>query len=80
MFCLTTNSTHFIYGYIASDQLEEEEAEEEEEEEEGNVLFNDTFNTFFVYGYMVSDIIMFKILLRDETRCRHFMGYTFRVV
>ena len=23
--------------------------------EEGNVLFNDTLNTFFIYGYMVKD-------------------------
>ena len=42
MFSLTTHSTHFIYGYMAS-----------------NILVND---------YSDSD--------REETRCRHYMGYS----
>ena len=41
-FYLTTHSTHFIYSYM-------------EGRREGNVLFNDTLNTFS-YGYMASDI------------------------
>ena len=46
---------------------------------EGNVLFNDTLNTFFIYGYMVSDIWLRTILIvRKETRCRH-IGYSYRL-
>ena len=45
---------------------------------EGNVLFNDTLNTF-IYGYMASDIWLRTILIvRKETRCRH-IGYSFRL-
>ena len=50
MFYLTTHSTHFIYGYMASDIWLRKE---------GNVLFNDTLNTFYLrlYGirHMVKD-------------------------
>ena len=38
MFYLTTHSTHFIYGYM-------------EGRKEGNVLFNDTLNTFYLRLY-----------------------------
>ena len=38
MFYLTTHSTHFIYGYM-------------EGRKEGNVLFNDTLNTFYLWLY-----------------------------
>ena len=45
MFYLTTHSTHFIYSYM--------------ERKEGNVLFNDTLNTFYLrlygFGHMVKD-------------------------
>ena len=45
MFYLTTHSTHFIYGYM--------------ERKKGNVLFNDTLNTFYLrlygFGHMVKD-------------------------
>ena len=40
MFYLTTHSTHFIYGYMASDIRKE-----------GNVLFNDALNTFYLRLY-----------------------------
>ena len=40
MFYLTTHSTHFIYGHMASDILNE-----------GNVLFNNTLNTFYLWSY-----------------------------
>ena len=36
---------------------------------EGNVLFNDAFNTF--YGYVA--------IVREETHCRHYMGYSFQL-
>ena len=42
MFYLTMHSTHFIYGYMAS-----------ERRKEGNVLFNDTLNTFYLRLYGV---------------------------
>ena len=53
MFYLTTHSTHFIYGYLASDIWYTIQIERERKE--GNILFNDALNTFF-YGYMASDI------------------------
>ena len=43
MFYLTTRSTHFSCGYMASDHLVKE----------GNVLFNDTLNTFYLWLYGV---------------------------
>ena len=41
MFYLTTHSTHFICGYMVLDNLVKE----------GNVLFNDTLNTFYLWLY-----------------------------
>ena len=73
IFYLTTHSTHFIYGYMASDiwyrttQIAREETRCRhmgwsylvEGRKEGNVLFNDTLNTFYLrlYGirHMVTD-------------------------
>ena len=50
MFYLTTHSTHFIYGYMASVN---------NKGKEGNVIFNDALNTFYLrlYGirHMVKD-------------------------
>ena len=56
MFYLTTHSTHFIYGYMASDALREYTF---------NTFFSMVFflmfylrthSTHFIYGYMASDI------------------------
>ena len=47
MFCLTTHSTHFIYGYMASDKRTKE----------GNVLFNDALNTFYLQLYGVRHMV-----------------------
>ena len=48
MFYLTTHSTHFIYGYMASDiWLRERERE---------MCYLTTHSTHFIYGYMASDI------------------------
>ena len=47
MFYLTTHSTHFIYGYMASEMVKDQGRKE------GNVLFNDALNTFYylrLYG------------------------------
>ena len=54
MFYLTTHSTHFIYGYMAS-----------ERRKEGNVLFNDTLNTFYLrlYGVGLSTKCLFIIFI-----------------
>ena len=46
MFYLTMHSTHFIYGYMASDMVKE-----------GNVLFNDALNTFYLRLYGVGHIV-----------------------
>ena len=48
-FYLTTHSTHFIYGYMASDIWKE-----------GRVLFNDALNTFYLRLYGVGHNIMVK--------------------
>ena len=43
IFYLTTHSTHFIYGYMASGCYRKE----------GNILFNDALNTFYLRLYGV---------------------------
>ena len=48
MFYLTTHSTHFIYGYMASDIWLRKE---------GNVLFNDALNTFYLRLYGVRHMV-----------------------
>ena len=52
MFYLTTHSTHFIYGYMASDHSDSENGRKE-----GNVLFNDTLNTFYLRLYGVRHMV-----------------------
>ena len=58
MFYLTTHSTHFIYGYMASD-IWLRTILIMRNERERNVLFNDALNTFYLrlYGvrHMVND-------------------------
>ena len=48
---------------------------------EGNVLFNDTLNTFFIYCYTALDIWYRTIQIwREEIWCcHHYMGYSFRL-
>ena len=48
MFYLTTHSTHFNYGYMASDVLEKGRME---------MFYLTTHSTHFNYGYMASDIL-----------------------
>ena len=43
---------------------------------EGNVLFNDTFNTFYLRLYGVRDMVTDHQIAREETRCHH-IGYSF---
>ena len=78
MFYLTTHSTHFIYGYMASDiwlrtiLIVRKEGRKE-------MFYLTTHSTHFIYGYMASDIWLRTILIvRKETRCRH-TGYAFRL-
>ena len=52
MFYLTTHSTHFIYGYMASDHSDSEKGERER-----NVLFNDALNTFSLLLYDVRHMV-----------------------
>ena len=51
MFYLTTHSTHFIYGYMASDIIMVKR------ERERNVLFNDALNTFYLRLYGVRHMV-----------------------
>ena len=71
MFYLTTHSTHFIYGYMASGiWLREGERE---------MFYLTTHSTHFIYGYMASGIWLRTILIvRKETSCRH-IGYSYRL-
>ena len=71
MVYLTTHSTHFIYGYMASDIWYKVR-------KEGNVLFNDARNTFYLrlygVGHMVKDER--KEMFYLTTHATHFIyGY-----
>ena len=58
MFYLTTHSTHFIYGYMASDiWLRTILIVRKEGRKEGNVLFNDALNTFYLRLYGVRHMV-----------------------
>ena len=48
-FYLATHSTHFIYSYMASDI--KDHSDSERGRKEGNVLFNNTLNTFHLHLY-----------------------------
>ena len=78
MFYLTTHSTHFIYGYMASDiWLRTILIARKERERE--MFYLTTHSTHFIYGYMASDIWLRTILIaRKETCCRH-IGYSYRL-
>ena len=45
---------------------------------EGNILFNDTLNTFYLRLYSVIHMVKTTQIAREETCCRH-MGYSFRL-
>ena len=45
---------------------------------EGNILFNDTLNTFYLRLYGVGHMVKENSDRREETCCRH-MGYSFRL-
>ena len=49
----------------------------QEEKKVGNVLFNDTLNTFFIYGYMMSDLWQRTIQKAREKTC--FRGLLFPI-
>ena len=56
MFYLTTHSTHFIYGYMASDiWLRTILIVRKERERE--MFYLTTHSTHFIYGYMASDMV-----------------------
>ena len=56
MFYLTTHSTHFIYGYMASD-IWLRTILIVRKERERNVLFNDALNTFYLRLYGVRHMV-----------------------
>ena len=57
MFYLTTHSTHFIYGYMASDIWLRTIQIVSKRERERNVLFNDALNTFYLRLYGVRHMV-----------------------
>ena len=57
MFYLTTHSTHFIYGYMASDIWLRTILIVRKGERERNVLFNDVLSTFYLRLYGVSHMV-----------------------
>ena len=46
---------------------------------EGNVLFNDALNTFYLRLCGIFHIVKEVHIAREDTRCRHYMGYSFRI-
>ena len=57
MFYLTTHSTHFIYGYMASDIWLRTILIVRKRERERDVLFNDALNTFYLRLYGVRHMV-----------------------
>ena len=59
MFYLTMHSTHFMYGYMASDIWLRTIliVRKRERERERNVLFNDALNTFYLRLYGVRHMV-----------------------
>ena len=53
MFYLTTYSTHFIYGYMASVIYMVKDHSDSKRKE---MFYLMTYSTHFIYGYMASDI------------------------
>ena len=92
MLYLTTHSTQFIYGYMASDIWLRTILIVREETRCRHMGYSfrlaarvvlwkegNVFLTHFIYGYMVSGIWHRTTqIAREETRCRH-MGYSFRL-
>ena len=79
MFYLTTLSTDFIYGYMASDIWLRTILIVRKERKGKYMLYLMTHSIHFVYDYMASDIWLRTILIMiKETRCRK-MGYSFRL-
>ena len=79
MFCLTTHSTHFIYGCMASDIWQRTtQIAREEGKKEGNILFNDAVNTFYLRLYGVRHMVKDHSDSERGTHYRH-MGYSFRL-
>ena len=52
-FYLTTHSTHFIYGYMASDMVKDHSDSERQRE----MFYLTMHSTHFIYGYMASDMV-----------------------
>ena len=52
MYYLMMHSTHFIYGYMASDMVKDH-SNSEIGRKEGNVLFNDTHILFTVIWHQI---------------------------
>ena len=46
---------------------------------EGNVLFNNTLNTFYLWLYGVGHMVNDRSDSKSGTRCHHYMGYTFLI-
>ena len=68
MFYLMMHSTHFIYGYMASDMVKDHSDSEKGERE---MLYLMTHSTHFIYGYMASNIWLRTILIvrKEREKC-----------
>ena len=72
MFYLTTHSTHFIYGYMASDirlrtiLIVRNDILIVRNEGRKEMFYLTTHSTHFIYGYMASDIRLRTILIDCE--------------
>ena len=55
MFYLMMYATHFIYGYTCIGHMLKDHSDSERKE--GNVLFNDTLNTFYLRLYGVTHMV-----------------------
>ena len=72
IFYLTTHSTHFIYGYMASDIYGKGP-----HRKEGNILFNDALNTFYLQLYGKGNRKEGNILFNDALNTFYLRLYGF---
>ena len=74
MFYLTMHLTHFMLRLNGVGHMVKDHSDSEWKE----IFYLTTHSTHFIYSYMASDIWIIQIA-REETRCRHYMGYSFRL-
>ena len=73
MFYLMMHSAHFIYGYMVSDTW----LRTLRYWKEGNVLFNDTLNTFYLWLYDIRHMVKDHSVIERENPLSTFHGLGF---